>query len=182
MNDPRKPVKSPALYFVAVVPDVPVCSQVEAFRQDLFQRFGTKVALKSPPHITLLPPFHFERSRENELQEAVRNAQKDLSPFEVELHDFDSFPRGVLFVAVKPQPQLEQLWEKVNAAFAEIPGFKAKHVHEKFHPHMTIGNRDWNEGGFAQARAEYAGKKFHAAFVVKEISLLRLENGRWLVD
>ena len=181
MNSPRKTEKSPALYFVAVVAPEPVRSQVETFRQDLFHRFGTKVALKSPPHITLLPPFHFETSRENELLGALARAQQDFSPFPLKLENFDSFSRRVLFVAVKPEPLLEALEKKVKAVFETVPGFKSKSREEHFHPHMTIGNRDWNEGGFDEAWKEYAVRSFHAEFEVKEISLLRLEKGQWQV-
>lgn len=45
-----------SLYFLAVIPPEPVFSEVMAFKKEMSERFSSSRALKSPPHITLLPP------------------------------------------------------------------------------------------------------------------------------
>jgi 2'-5' RNA ligase len=167
------------LYFIAIVPPPPIAEQVHAFKTELTQRFGTKVALKSPPHITLFAPFWFDESDEHLLAGAMQKAISGFAPFETTLENFSCFPPRVLFVAVNENKDFNRLARSVADAQLQVEGMKQKQADEKFHPHMTIGNRDWSAGDFTKAWEEFRGRKFSAEFTVAEIQLLRLENGKW---
>lgn len=53
MNQPAKH----NMYFVAIVCPGQINEKVEQFKQWMKDRFGCVVAMKSPAHITLIPPF-----------------------------------------------------------------------------------------------------------------------------
>jgi len=56
------------LYFFAVVPPEEIQSSVTDIKQDFKERFNASHALKSPPHITLIPPFKYDLEDENVLR------------------------------------------------------------------------------------------------------------------
>lgn len=169
------------MYFIAILAPEPVLSAAEAFKADLHQRFGIKAALKSPAHITLLPPFHFNPANEHMLTEKLKSAAEKSHAFQMQLNGFDAFPKRTIFIRVQNEPALLHLHEKVKTAFSEIPGMKIKAENQPFHPHMTIGNRDWQHDDFDKAWELYQHKNFTAECSAVEISLLRLENGKWKI-
>ena len=167
------------LYFVAVVPGEPVESEVHRFKADLNERFGTKAAMKAAVHITLFAPFRFDLKNEQPLFSALDNSVNEVSPFPVVLRDFDCFAPRVIFVGVEENFSLNRLQRKVKNEFLRIPGIVARPEFTEFHPHMTIGNRDWPEGAFEKAWKEYREKKYSATFMAEKISLLKLADGKW---
>ncbi|HEU4719684.1 MAG TPA: 2'-5' RNA ligase family protein [Bacteroidia bacterium] len=167
------------LYFVALVPDPVVEQQVHAFKADLSDRFGTKAAMKSPAHITLFSPFRFS-GNEQALFAALQEAANGMSAFPVKLENFDSFPPRVIFVDVHENELLMKLQRKVKTVFLGAVK-ETKAAKDDFHPHMTIGNRDWSDGAFDDAWNEYRAKKFSASFTANRITLLRLDGAKWNV-
>jgi 2'-5' RNA ligase len=165
-------------YFIALVAPSEIETTVHDFKIDLHDRFGTKSALKSPAHITLYPPFHIEETREQEIKALLENTCQESGSFEIELNNFDRFSRGVLFIHVEPGKDLNGLQQRITGAFDSFLNSVRKKEKRPFHPHMTIGNRGWTEGGFEQALEEYKTKKFSATWTVKNVSLLKLRE-RW---
>ena len=169
------------LYFVAVVPGEPVESEVHRFKADLNARYGTKAAMKAAVHITLFAPFRFDPNNEQLLFSALDNSVNEVSAFPVELKNFDCFAPRVIYVGVEENFSLNRLQRKVKNEFLRVPGMLARPEFTEFHPHMTIGNRDWPEGAFEKAWAEYKEKTLSAMFTAGKISLLRLDDGKWNV-
>lgn len=167
------------LYFVAVLAAEPAQSEVRRFMHDLHERFGTKAALKSPAHITLVPPFDFLPANENLLSEGLKMVAENLSSLHIQLNGFDSFPKQTIFVRVEEETQLQDLQKKAKSVFQKMPGNKSRPDTRPFHPHMTIGNRDWQEDDFDTAWNEYRDKLYKADFIAEKIHLLRLESGKW---
>lgn len=167
------------MYFVAILAPEPVLSAAEACKADLHQRFGIKAALKSPAHITLLAPFHFNPANEHLLTEKLKSVADKSHAFGISLNGFDAFSKRTIFIKVENEPALLTLHENVKVGFSEIPGMKIKAEQQPFHPHMTIGNRDWQNDDFDKAWELYRDQKFNAGFTASKISLLRLEDGKW---
>ena len=167
------------LYFVAIIPEEKIEQEISEFKSDLFRRFHTKAAMKSPSHITLVAPFQFDPENESQLIYALQLSAKNGNKFHVQLQDFDSFPPNVLFVKVVLNHNLLELEQKVKLNFSKIKGPKLNEQDRPFHPHMTIGNRDWTADEFLQACREYKLKKYSAEFIARKISLLKLGKGKW---
>ena len=54
-------------YFVALIPPSPVFEEALALKEYFKERYHSKAALNSPPHITLHMPFMWNEEKENKL-------------------------------------------------------------------------------------------------------------------
>ncbi|MBI3512034.1 MAG: RNA 2',3'-cyclic phosphodiesterase [Bacteroidetes bacterium] len=168
-------------YFVAIVAPASVNEKAQQMKEDLFLRFGTKAALKAPVHITLFSPFNFDPAEESQLTDALSSCAKGIFSFDVKLENFSCFPPRVLFINVIPSEELKRIHTAVVNGFMNVRGMKKANEEKNFHPHMTIGNRDWKEVDFHQAWDDYKNRTFMEIFIADCISLLRLDEGRWKI-
>jgi 2'-5' RNA ligase len=172
------------LYYIAIVLPEPLQSDITAFKTDIHQRFGAKIALKSPAHITLFPPFRWESTDENALKTALMNFSSqyflEKGPLSISLKNFGFFRKSTVFI----QPDSN---ENLNLMRAELLNYLSMHLNlrdEKdagrpYHPHVTIVNRDISEVDFEIIWAEYANRTFSGQFVVDGITLLKKGDVRW---
>ncbi|HLG03150.1 MAG TPA: 2'-5' RNA ligase family protein [Bacteroidia bacterium] len=168
-----------AQYFVALVLPGALDREIQSFKEDIATRFHSKSPLRSPAHITLVPPFHFPRDGERRLEAALEDAAKSYQPFEVSLEGFDHFSNSTLFIRVLNNEKLDLFFTSTKKVFNEIVPLR-KRQDRKFHPHVTIGNRDWTPAHFRQAWQEYGQREFKSTFSAEKISLLRLAE-RWQI-
>ena len=59
------------LFFIALIPPEPIKSEVMAFKKEMEEKFDSKAALRSPPHITLHMPFQWREDREGLLKDKL---------------------------------------------------------------------------------------------------------------
>ncbi|WP_297984733.1 2'-5' RNA ligase family protein [uncultured Chryseobacterium sp.] len=163
-----------ALYFVAIVPDSAVESEVRSFQKDFKRRFSAEKALKNFPHITIITPFHFNETNESEVVGNFLKMNLSEKPFEVVLDGFDCFANPhhpVIFI--KPiSENLPKLYKEVQKQMPFI-------YLENFNPHLTVAYRDLTQQNFDDAWTEYAEKEFKAKFNVDKISLYKHFDAKW---
>ncbi len=92
-----------SLYFIAVLPPEPILTEIRQMKLDVRDRFGSARALRSPAHITLVPPFHADDSSLEQVHEVLAGVAKRTSSFVVELDGFDCF-RPSTVCAAGPRP------------------------------------------------------------------------------
>jgi 2'-5' RNA ligase len=133
------------LFFIALLPDITIQDEVTAFKQLAQQRFESGHALKSPPHVTLIPPFKSNETDFSALQDFTNNQPQ----FVVELKNFDRFGSRVIFVDVVEN---QLLWDCQNrlAAFC-AHRFDILPDPRPFHPHMTVAFKDLKKTVFPTA-------------------------------
>src|SRR5690606_25442095 len=102
-----KPKKK--LYFLALLPDDAIIKDVTKIKEYFAQQYHSKAALKSPPHITLFPPFYFPVSEEKDLIRISDQFCSTQTPFPVDLENFNAFPPRVIFVNIVPNELLGKL-------------------------------------------------------------------------
>ena len=130
------------MYFVAIVLPVELDQKVLKYKQFMIDKYGSAVGLKSPAHITLVPPFWLEADREPLLLEHFQRFQSTPRNFEVKLKGFGHFRKRVLFVAVDDNPNLDILQHETFDHIIEQFGDKVKKEEQRFHPHITLATRD----------------------------------------
>ena len=168
------------LYFLAVIPDEPVFSEVMAFKEEVKEKFNSKGALRSPPHITLHMPFKWRKDREEQLIEILSRFKFPNDPFEVDLDGFDFFEPRVVFVDVVKSDQLTFLQKELSDYVRrELNFFNADYKDRGFHPHMTIGFRDLKKSIFSEVKAYYKDKSYKRKFKVSGFCLLKHKGDRW---
>ncbi len=60
------------MYFVALVAPPDINADVLKWKNFFKEKFGCTVALKSPAHITLIPPFWMKEESEDDLIAAIK--------------------------------------------------------------------------------------------------------------
>ena len=166
------------LYFVAIVAPAAVNEQVRVWKQYMLDHFNCRVALRSPAHITLIPPFHLQKEQEGTLMSALDHCKKNMVAFDIMLKDFAAFKPRVIYVDVVPDRRLTEVKRSVEELLYES-GFPIKKETRPFHPHVTLANRDLKREDFPKAWEYFSNLKYEATFSADNISLLRSGQGGW---
>ena len=161
---------------MALLPDPSVQDEVTAFKRSARERFGSGHALRSPPHVTLIPPFRSARTDFAALQTFAQVQP----PFSVRLQNFDCFGSRVIFVNVKPESSLLTCQAQL-AAFCR-DHFEIQPDPRPFHPHMTVAFRDLQPSIFAEAWGYFSAQSYERLFTADAVTLLKHTGQRWAVE
>ena len=169
-----------AKYFIALIPPDPISAELMEFSEEVFERFQSKAALNSPPHITLHMPFQWREDKEDELK-AKLDKFGDANRFhEITLKNFDFFEPSVVFVDVVKSRKLNELQKNLaNYVRKEFNIHNASYKDKAFHPHVTIGYRDIKKYLFQDMKDYFSKQKYKAKFMVMDICLLKHNGEQW---
>ena len=166
-------------YFIALVAPATVDQQFLEWKKWMLDQYGCKVAMKSPAHITLIPPFQMQETEENELHSFMNRFAAGVEPFEIRLNGFGHFDKRVIFVQVDQNQFLGRLYDRFQHDFLlAYPGL-TKADTRAYHPHMTIATRDIPRQNFQQALDHFTPLTFSAVIPAGELCLLYLRPGKW---
>ena len=169
------------LYFIALVPDEPVYSEVWQLKEEIRDRFASKAALRSPPHITLHMPFKWRETKEDLLFSTLEAVVDKHQPFTIKLIDFGAFEPRVIYVNVEESKILEQLQKEVAKTAAADWHIYPLQGSRPFKPHMTIAFRDLKKVKFYEAWTEFKSRQYESSMLVTELSLLKHNGKTWEV-
>lgn len=164
-------------YFIAITIPEPFNTEIEKLKRNISEEYGTKSVLKSPAHITIVPPFFWG----NEVGLLTIVKEFSFPSFEIKLHNFGYFDLGVVFIDVEENEKLYQLHKVFNELFFDTYPSLRKKALFPFQPHVTVGNRDWKWNEFTRCWADMKDEKYEAAFPFLKLSLLKNTNGLWQV-
>ena len=102
------------LYFIALVAPEEIQSSITEIKLDFKNRFSASHALKSPPHITLIPPFRFDKKNENNLIKILDEFSMYEPRFKQKLDDFGSYPPRVIYIKVDKSDSLKNLHSRLH--------------------------------------------------------------------
>lgn len=179
---PEKKEDKRKLYFIGIVPPSPVYEEALQVKQYFFDQYGSKGALKSPPHITLHMPFKWDEQKEEKLisllSEFVANCA--VKPFALQLENFDCFEPRVIFIAVEKSGPLFLLQQELKRfCKTNLNLFNATFKEHAYHPHLTVAFRDLRKPDFYKAWNEFKDKPFEGNFIVNEFVLLKHNGQVW---
>lgn len=155
--------------------------QVLLWKKYMEQHYGCKVALRSPGHITLIPPFSMKEDKEEELNARLRKFCSQEKSFEVKVKNFDNFKPRVIFAHVEASKELLALKERLELYLLSLNKFPVKKEDRPFHPHITIANRDIQKKDFAKAWSYFSELTYEARFRAEGVSLLKHTNKEWVI-
>jgi 2'-5' RNA ligase len=169
------------MYYVAVICPPELDERITKFKIWMRTYFGCKIALKSPGHITLIPPFWMEEAQEPALHETFFTFQSSQQPISIDLNNFSHFSDRVLFINVDDNPALHTLRKDVEDHFLQTLDGAITPDERPYHPHVTIANRDVTPAMFVKAWDYFSKQTFQASFETDQFSLLKLIDGKWQV-
>jgi len=143
------------------------------------ERFDCSVALRSPAHITIVPPFWMDQALENKLQSSISRFSQQQPPFEINLKNFAAFKPRVIFVDVIANQFLQALHSQLLQFLINPNAFPIEKEDRPFHPHVTIATRDLHKKAFHEAWEIFKEKEYKALWLINSISLLRHNQKNW---
>jgi 2'-5' RNA ligase len=169
-------------YFIAIVPPSPIYEEVNELKHYFNERYQTKGALKSPPHITLHMPFLWKEKNEGHLIQKLTQFSQSHTSFPLELKGFGSFVPRVIFVQIVPNKALFALHSALTKfCKTELRLYNSMYKDQPFHPHLTVAFRDLKKALFNIAWKEFESRSFERSFSCEWISLLKHDSRRWNV-
>lgn len=172
---------SKQLYYLAILCPEAVNDEILTHKHWMRERFGCKAALKSPAHITLIPPFLVEKRLEDDLADTLSAFHPAVEPLDLSLQHFDHFGAAVIFAHVPPNEGLIALKTALEQHLVQHPALGIRQEAKAFHAHVTIANRDLQETDFPEAWAHFGPLQYEATFRAATFSLLQLDGAKWEV-
>ncbi len=165
-----------ALFFIAIIPGPALCAEVTHFKEYAATHFGSSRALRSPPHITLVPPFKWQENRLEELSELLSGFAGEEEGFPLSLSGFDCFAPRVIYVNVVENSSLSSLQSRLGLMLTSGLGLQ-KRDDRPYHPHMTVAFKDLRRSVFPKAWTYFSSLDYERRFQVDCLTLLQ-HNGR----
>ena len=106
-----------SLHFIAILTPDHINRQVLEWKYYMLQQFKCKVALKSPAHITLIPPFNMPDTDQQQMTSILNRLANEQNKFTIHLKNFAAFKPKVIYVHVQPNQQLHDLKIKTEEKF-----------------------------------------------------------------
>lgn len=167
-----------ALYFLALILPGKLGEELNHLKRELSVRYKTFSALKSPSHITLLPPFRLGLEQREKAVEILHQLSVGQKPFMIHLKNFQRFGERTLYIEVEPNEALKALQRRVVECMQELVPDPSD---RPFVPHVTLLNRDVTPENFQLAWNEFWDKEFEAPFESQSLCLLELTDRNWEV-
>jgi 2'-5' RNA ligase len=169
-------------YFIAFIPPSPVLEEAQTLKEHFQERYHSKAALNSPPHITLHMPFRWKEEKEQTMIEQLKEFVKRFDPVKLCLDNFGSFPPRVIFLNVVKSVELNVVQKEIQQfCKREFNLFNANYREEPYHPHLTLAFRDLKKSAYHEAWGEFKSKEYKAEFVADKIALLKHDGKKWNV-
>ena len=170
-------MKDKSLYFIALIPPEPLRKQIIELKLKFAENYRTSHALKSPPHITLIPPFNFRNTEEKRIIDLLKIFVQTTNPFNVTIEGFGAFKPKVIYLDFTENELLQSLQMRLSEQFNGISGLNVK-KRKLFAPHMTLAFRDLSPQMFYRAWEKYKLETFKASYMVESLFLLK-HNGKF---
>lgn len=169
-------------FFIAIVPPPDIQAIAQDIKQQFAEKYSSRAAQKSPPHITLQPPFAWMPQALPNLEQQLAKFALEQVPFEVELNGFAAFPPKVIYVDVVKTVVLLNLQTGLMANLEATLGIVDTSSKQRaFAPHMTVAFQDLTQPNFNAAWESFQGRSLQLRFLVSSLSLLIHDEHQWHV-
>ncbi len=171
-----------SLFFIALLPPQNIQDYATQVKQYFADKYNSRHALKSPPHITLQPPFEWADANLSILEECLQAFAVTKNPVSMILRGYGAFVPNVIYINVDRTPNLLALQTDLMANLENQLDIVEKNSKNRaFKPHMTVAFKDLKRNNFRRAWEEFEGRKLHFEFTAEKLTLL-LHNGKcWYI-
>ena len=167
------------MYFIGIVAPAHVNEAVLKWKLLMKERFSCVVALRSPAHITLVPPFWMEDTVEDKLTHALAVFCRSQASFQIDVQGFGAFKPRVIYVNVQANNSLKSLRVQLEKFLLKREDFPVKKEERPFQPHISIATRDLHKKTFREAWEIFEHKKYETTWITTGISLLKHNQKNW---
>ena len=167
------------LFFLALLPPADLQATLTAIKQEFADRYHSRHALKSPPHITLFPPFKWPHSEVDRLS-CLHDFVHQQVTVPISLSGFGAFPPRVIFARPLHTPQLLAIHQDLQTFLKDRLELLDPMANKRpFRPHITLANRDLSKQHFKAAWPEFEGRSLQVEFTATHLTLLQHNGRHW---
>lgn len=178
MTAPNRPRR----FFIALLPPPPIQDYATQIKQEFCDRYSSKAALRSPPHITLQPPFEWALDDIDQVKHQLQVFASRHSSLPIQLSGFGAFPPRVIYIDVVRSSELLELQRNLMAHLEETLDIVHPVSKQRpFAPHMTVAFRDLKPASFRIAWPEFENRELEFEFMASALTLLLHDGQRWTV-
>ncbi len=175
--------KSQRLFFIALLPPQEIQDYATEIKEYFAQNYNSRHALKSPPHITLQPPFEWELDKVPVLEQTLSTFAETQTPVPIILKGFAAFVPRVIYINVIKTPELISLQSYLMAHLEESLGIVDPVSKSRpFAPHMTVAFKDLTKQNFRAAWPEFQRRELEFKFTASQLTLLIHDGRQWNVS
>lgn len=164
--------------FWAFIPGDPIQSEITAFKSESASLLGSSKALRSPAHITVIPPIRLVPEEAVAVDALVRAFNERQDPFPIICSGFSSFPNRVLFVQVNQDGPIvsyaDGLCSLLRSQMTQI-----KWGNTPYLPHITIAFRDLSPYAFEIGKDLFLKRTYYRVWIPKGLWRLDLVDEGW---
>ncbi|MER3433892.1 MAG: 2'-5' RNA ligase [Leptolyngbya sp. ERB_1_1] len=171
-----------SLFFIALLPPPAIQEYAIEVKSYFDQYYASRHALKSPPHITLQPPFQWRHDRFAALSDSINAFARSQSSIPITLNGFGAFPPRVIYINVDRTDALLTLHQKfIEHLEASIELSDPREKSRPYAPHMTVAFRDLTKENFKLAWQEFKERSLHFEFIASHLTLLKHDGQQWRI-
>ena len=167
------------MYYMAVVLPKHLDEEIIKYKYYMLEKYEAKVGLKSPAHITIIPPFWLHPEKEEGLRADLDQMAGQVASFPLATNNFAAFKPRTIYIDVAPSEPLHLLKKGADHFFSERTQYGIQIENRPFHPHITIATRDLHKAAFAEAWPYFEHKTYKKVWTVEGLSLLRHNKKNW---
>lgn len=165
-------------FFIALIPPKNVQKEATKIKEYFKDVYHSKAALKSPPHVTLQPPFEWNIDDLPQLLEILTHFSQFQISFSMTLNGFAAFKPRVIYINVLKTPELIEIQKQLMSHLESSLNIVHKVAKNRpFAPHLTVAFRDLTKKNFYQAWPEFQDKEIYFNFTISQLTLL-IHNGK----
>ncbi|WP_414562816.1 MULTISPECIES: 2'-5' RNA ligase family protein [unclassified Anabaena] len=169
-------------FFIALLPPQHIQEYANNIKQYFADNYASYGAQKSPPHITLQPPFEWADANVPQLEAAIREFASRQQSRSITLSGYAAFPPRVIYINVVRSQTLLTLQADLMTYVESNLGIIDKVAQSRpFAPHMTVAFRDLTKQNFRAAWPEFAQRQLDFEFTAENLTLLRHDGKRWQI-
>jgi 2'-5' RNA ligase len=169
-------------FFIALLPSQAIQDYANEVKQVFVDRYNSRAALKSPPHITLQPPFEWSVEALPLFNQRLSEFAAQVAPIPITLSGFGAFVPHVVYINVIKSASLLTLQAALSSHLETSLGIvDAVGKTRSFTPHITVGFRDLTPENFKLAWAEFQHRPLELEWTATQLTLLRHDGQRWTV-
>ncbi|MBD2435485.1 2'-5' RNA ligase family protein [Nostoc sp. FACHB-110] len=171
-----------SLFFVALLPPPEIQDYANNIKQYFAENYASRHAQKSPPHITLQPPFKWANADTPRLEAFLQEFAHQKQSLLITLNGFNAFAPRVIYIDVVRSQELLQLQAHLMVKMeAELGIIDKVGKKRPFAPHMTVAFRDLTRRNFKAAWPEFAHRQVYFEFMADRLTLLIHDGRRWQI-
>jgi 2'-5' RNA ligase len=167
------------MYYLAIVLPEDLNKEVLNYKQYMLDKYNCKVGLKSPAHLTIIPPYWMARDKEQVMLSELDILCQNEVDFPITTKNFSAFKPRTIFIDVVVDENLKHFKKSIDHFFLDHKDYGAKVETRPFHPHITIATRDLYKKSFVEAWSYFEAKEFEATFNAAGLSILRHNGRNW---